>query len=84
MTVHVLKCDHEPFSAVWDGKKTCEIRKDDRDYQAGDTIKLCERKNGIETGRVAFVTVSHVQRGYGLPEDMCVMSVARFLNTRDW
>lgn len=84
MTVHVLKCDHEPFSDLWDGKKTCEVRKDDRGYQVDDTLKLCERKHGIQTGRVMFVTVRHIQRGYGLPDDMCVLSVSEFLKTKDW
>jgi hypothetical protein len=84
VTVHVLKCDHGPFSDLWDGKKTCEVRKDDRGYQVDDTLQLGERKHGIETGRKLFAMVTHIQRGYGLPDDICVLSVKTFYRTKDW
>lgn len=84
MTVHVLKCDHEPFTALWDGVKTCEVRKDDRGYAVDDTLKLIEREHGIQTGRCMFARVLHIQRGYGLPDDVVVLSVGVSLKTRDY
>jgi hypothetical protein len=39
---HDLKCWPEFFKHLWSGEKTFEIRKDDRGYQAGDTLTLRE------------------------------------------
>lgn len=37
---HVLKTHPAMFRAVRDGRKNFEVRKDDRAYQAGDTVVL--------------------------------------------
>lgn len=42
MTTHVLKTWPAFFEPVWAGEKTFEIRFDDRAYQRGDTVELCE------------------------------------------
>jgi hypothetical protein len=39
-TVHVLKCWPEYFNAIWQGTKNCEIRKNDRGFQAFDFLLL--------------------------------------------
>jgi len=85
-TTHALKCDPEPFAALWCGDKTCEVRRDDRSYgsfEAGDHLELQEHDRsagtlgglGVYTGRRITASVTHVQRGYGLPADMVVMSL---------
>lgn len=37
---HVLKTHPAMFRAVRDGRKNFEVRKDDRAFQAGDTVEL--------------------------------------------
>ena len=48
MTTHRLKTLPVPFFDVRDGRKTFELRKNDRDYQVGDLLYL--QCWGPETG----------------------------------
>jgi len=43
---HELKTLPKYFKAVLSGQKTFEVRKDDRDYQVGDTLILQKYDNG--------------------------------------
>lgn len=43
---HNLKTLPKYFKAVVKGEKTFEVRKDDRDYQVGDTLLLQKYDNG--------------------------------------
>ncbi len=84
---HKLKTDSEVYRAVESGFKTFEIRKDDRGYQVGDILTLCETKyTGEEmktgkpleyTGYCCNVGVSHILRGpiYGLIDGWVIMSI---------
>lgn len=86
---HELKTDPEVFAAVHAGLKTHEIRLNDRDFVVGDTLLLCEtRHRGADmrfspstypleyTGRTETRTISHIQTGYGLADDWCILSFA--------
>ncbi|EPE3165463.1 DUF3850 domain-containing protein [Cronobacter sakazakii] len=59
---HNLKICPEHYSAVCAGVKRAELRKNDRDYRAGDTLDLCEWDKDDEsfTGNYISVTVTHV------------------------
>lgn len=59
---HNLKIWPEYFAAVRDGLKRAELRCNDRDYQADDTLELCEWDPNEEafTGEYISVTVTHV------------------------
>lgn len=39
---HELKCFPQYYARLADGTKTFEVRKDDRGYQAGDTLEIRE------------------------------------------
>ncbi|MNJ30539.1 hypothetical protein D3C77_251390 [compost metagenome] len=76
-TEHALKIHEDPFAELLSGAKTCEVRKDDRGFAVGDTVQLHECGDANYTGRTLRRTITHIQRGYGLPEDMCVLSYAQ-------
>ena len=75
-SIHELKTDPDTFQAVWDGRKTFEIRFNDRGFKMGDVLWLKETdvpghliKQGMKwqyTGRTLRRVVSHVLEGYGL------------------
>lgn len=77
--VHDLKCWPEAFNGLWEGRKLFEIRRNDRDFHVGDTLKLREYLVVRETysGRIIRATVTWMTPGgqWGLPKDICVMSL---------
>lgn len=84
--IHRLKTDPIVFDAVARGLKTFELRKDDRDFQVGDTLLLMETQyshlemqNGaplVLTGNVAGRDVKYILRGpiYGLAAGWVIMA----------
>ncbi|MFL7901502.1 ASCH/PUA domain-containing protein [Azospirillum argentinense] len=74
---HELKADPIPFGDVASGRKRCEVRQDDRGYQVGDWLRLREhdRTAGAYSGREIIAEVTHIQRGYGLPDGLVVLSI---------
>lgn len=65
---HVLKTWPEFFEAVLDGRKTFEIRKNDRDYHEGDSLVLQEwdPKDQKYTGRRVEARVTYATDGGAL------------------
>ena len=75
---HDLKISSSYFWPVKAGRKTAELRKDDRNYQVGDILNLQEYNNGKYTGRCVSVDVTHVLRNceeYGLMAGYCILSI---------
>lgn len=62
---HELKIYPKYFEAILDGKKTFEIRKDDRDFQVGDSIVLKEWDNIKYSGREIQAIIKY-KRNAGL------------------
>lgn len=80
--IHELKTENPGFTAIIEGKKTHEVRKDDRDYAIDDFLHLREyacSATPCYLGREAWVRVTYKSPGgsWGLPPDLCVLSVER-------
>jgi hypothetical protein len=81
--VHELKCWPPFFQAIRDGEKTFEVRKNDRGFQKGDTLRLREFDpnrqpylSGAYTGREFPMVVSYVLSGFeGIAEGYVVMGL---------
>lgn len=84
--VHDLKCDPACYASLAAGIKKAEVRYDDRGYHTGDVLHMMETKySAIQmtredaplafTGQSAAYRITHIQRGYGLPDGMVVLSV---------
>lgn len=87
---HELKTWPEPYSAMLGGHKVHEIRVNDRAFAVGDVLVLREwqpQRDRIVpevgydgyTGNVIVRVVTYISAGgaWGLPENLCVMSVQR-------
>ena len=83
---HMLKTDIEPFRHILMKTKRSEIRKLDRDFQVGDLLTLMEwpkdvcviegNSNTWNNGLLRHIkaVITHIQTGYGLPDDIGVLS----------
>ena len=90
MAIHKLKTWPPYFQQVKSGKKTFEIRKNDRDFKSGDILILKEwnRNEGKYTGDQLQKEVTSVYRplpggSFGLKEGHCVMSIRDHFKTID-
>ena len=73
---HRLKLAKMFFDAVDTGKKSFELRKNDRNYQIGDVLELHEMNDGEETGRITEKQVIYILEGFkGLEEGYCILGL---------
>ncbi len=76
---HRLKCWPEFYDAVRSGRKTFEVRRDDRDFREGDDVVLDEWDPKTEryTGRPLIRrAIGYVARGACIPDGYCVFALA--------
>jgi len=82
MKTHYLKIESKWLYRLHSGRKTCEVRKNDRDYQTGDEIIFTEVPN--EKGGVVITSadakhlykITHVLTCCdGLQEGYCILSI---------
>lgn len=58
--MHYLKIYPKYFNAVLSGKKTFELRKNDRGFQVGDDILLREWDNINYSGRYILTEITYI------------------------
>lgn len=80
MKTHNLKTVNPYFEEVFSGRKTFEMRKNDRDFQPGDLVILMEYDawNNSFSGRVIAFKIGYVLYAYsGLQVDFVVFSLLK-------
>lgn len=76
--VHDVKLGATFFDDVKTGRKTFELRKNDRGYKEGDTIVLHEYKNGATTGRTITKKIVYMLEDFtGLEDGYCILGLGR-------
>lgn len=77
--IHEVKLLKEYYNEVFMGRKTFEVRKNDRNYQTGDTLILNEWDNDKQeyTGRKMARNVLYILVGgqFGIEEGYVVMAI---------
>lgn len=76
--VHDVKSVQPHFDDVCSGRKTAELRRDDRGYAVGDVIRQHEIECGEPTGRIIAHKITHKLAGDPwLAPGYCMLSLAR-------
>ena len=73
---HDLKIGPNYFDAVSDGRKKFELRRNDRDFKAGDRLMLREWVASEYTGRCLCCKVDYILSGHdGLDPDYVILGI---------
>lgn len=77
MNVHNLKTASEGFSAIWEGKKSFELRFDDRKFAVNDMLVLHEYDGKHYLGRKITASINYLLHGpaFGLQPGWAIMSI---------
>ncbi len=74
--VHEVKLAAMYYDDVKDGKKTFELKKNDRNYKEGDKLHMLEFKDGRHTGRTISADIVYLLEEYtGLTEGYCILGI---------
>lgn len=78
---HEIKLREEFCNAVYEGRKTFEIRKNDRGYQTGDYVRFIPVYGDYSQARIPHplkdktYEITYILSGWGIPEDYVVFSI---------
>ncbi|ABV61249.1 MULTISPECIES: ASCH/PUA domain-containing protein [Bacillus] len=75
-TVHDLKIMPQYLWAIKTGIKGFEIRKNDREFQVGDILRLREYKDGQYTGRLVLGRITFIT-SFEQKDDYVVLNFKR-------
>lgn len=91
--VHELKIKECFWKDVWNGRKTFEIRKNDRNYKVGDVVHfhvIDETENEIQiekefNDKYNNYVITYVFNGgeYGLDKDYCIFGIRQWIQFED-
>lgn len=74
--LHQVKIASQFFMDVCIGRKTFELRKNDRDYEVGDLLEMFEYKDGKCTERAVRAWISYILENYkGLEDGYCILGI---------
>lgn len=74
--VHELKLAEMYYEDVKTGKKTFELRKNDRGYRVGDALLMSEFTAGEPTGRTIYANIEYMLEDYqGLQEGYAILGI---------
>lgn len=80
--VHDVKLGATFFEDVKTGRKTFELRKNDREYKEGDMIVLNEYKDGAATGRTITKKIAYMLEDFkGLEDGYCILGLGEVEET---
>lgn len=69
MRTHGLKCWPSSFEAILDGRKRFDLRRDDRQFEVGDSLRFLEWNPDREeyTSRTYWVTITYILKSGSFP-----------------
>ena len=74
--VHEIKIAASYYDDVTSGRKRFELRKNDRGYKVGDSLKMLEFADGRHTGRIIDADIIYMLEEYaGLEEGYCILGI---------
>lgn len=87
MKLHELKIKHEYLIEVDRGRKTFELRKNDRDYQVGDLIRFIDIESNSDgcdyasyIDEYTLYKITYILKDvpqYGLDKDYCILEIKK-------
>lgn len=74
--MHEVKITGSDYEDIVSGRRKFDLRKNDKGYKAGDSLKMLEFKNGKHTGRTLDADIVYVLEDYtGLEEGYCILGI---------
>ena len=74
--IHEIKIAAMYYEDVVSGKKSFELRKNDRGYRQGDKLIMLEFNDGKHTGRIINADIVYMLEDYtGLAEGYCILGI---------